>query len=74
VQRLKRALVNEVDQHAMLEIGMGAASAMLEHAKDLDPEAQAQLQEIVALEKDIARLRSQVSEMGFNSSCSIGCV
>lgn len=50
----------------MLEIGMGAASAMLEHAKDLDPEAQAQLQEIVALEKDIARLRSQVSKMGLS--------
>lgn len=53
--------MHEADQNALMEIAMGAASAMLEHSKDLDPEAQTQLQEIVALEKDVTRLRTQVS-------------
>ncbi|GAQ85733.1 Rho GTPase activation protein (RhoGAP) with PH domain [Klebsormidium nitens] len=63
VRRLNGALVHEADQNALMEIAMGAASAMLEHSKDLDPEAQMQLQEIVALEKDVTRLRTQIDDL-----------
>jgi hypothetical protein len=63
VARLQEQLQAERDLRAALEIGLNMSAAQLSAAQTFDSKTRAEVEEIAAVEADVARLKQKVADL-----------